>query len=118
LTKEGRALSVPPRDFGLVATIAPQPDTGAIVNESLRLAPALTAVERRAMTARASVCRCGRPLDRHSRRVVPNAGVREYVCGRTRSLRFESATLPALEFDPEKGLVIHDVREDGPLLVA
>lgn len=59
------------------------------------------------MTARASICRCGRPLDRHSRRVVPNAGVREYVCGLTRSQRFESATLPAFEFDPNNGLIIH-----------
>lgn len=67
----------------------------------------LSPAERRAMTARASVCRCGRAIYLHTRRVVPNAGTREYVCGLTRSRRFESATLPAFEFHSENGLVIH-----------
>lgn len=59
------------------------------------------------MTARASVCRCGRPLYEHARRVAPNGGTREYRCGLTASRRFESCTLPVFEFDPEAGLRIY-----------
>jgi hypothetical protein len=49
------------------------------------------------------VCRwCGRKLYEHSRRVVPSAGVREYVCVDAPAGRFESET-PA-RYDPERGL--------------
>lgn len=51
-------------------------------------------------------CKCGRPLDRHSRRKVPNAGSDEYACGDTKSGRFESETIPHLQYEPGKGLFI------------
>lgn len=49
-------------------------------------------------------CRCGRPLDRHSRRKVPNAGIEEYTCGLTDSGRYEPVTLPELDYTPARGL--------------
>lgn len=49
-------------------------------------------------------CRCGQPLDRHSRRTIPNTGGHEYVCALTASGRFEPLTLPELDYDPQKGL--------------
>lgn len=50
------------------------------------------------------VCRCGRMMDRHSRRKVPNAGIEEYVCGATSSGRFEPLTMPELDYNPQAGL--------------
>lgn len=67
----------------------------------------LTDAERRKMTAAAGQCVCGRALYEHSRHKVPNAGIDEYVCGRNESGKFRSATLPAYEYDINKGLVIH-----------
>lgn len=52
------------------------------------------------------VCRCGRPLDKHSRRKVPNAGIDEYTCADTVSGVFESETLPELAYVCGKGVHI------------
>lgn len=49
-------------------------------------------------------CRCGKPLDRHSRHKIPNAGIEEYLCVDTVSKRFEPVTLPELDYNPQKGL--------------
>lgn len=49
-------------------------------------------------------CLCGRPLDRHSRRKVPNAGLDEYVCVARDSGRFEPRTFPELDYNPQAGL--------------
>lgn len=49
------------------------------------------------------VCECGRTLDKHGKRKVPNAGMDEYVCADAASGRFTSS-LPGYEFEPGKGL--------------
>lgn len=50
------------------------------------------------------VCRCGRHLDRHSNRTVPNTGGREAVCSMRESGRFEPVTLPELNYSFDKGV--------------
>lgn len=50
------------------------------------------------------VCRCGKTIDRHSMRTIPSTGGREYVCGKTATGRYEPATLPQLDYTPERGL--------------
>lgn len=67
----------------------------------------LTDAERRAMTAQATVCMCGRRMYEHGKHKVPNAGMDEYVCYLIEGGKFRSATLPAFEYDVGRGLVIH-----------
>jgi hypothetical protein len=61
-------------------------------------------------------CRCGRPLDRHSRRQIPNAGISEYVCAETDSGRYEPVTLPELDWTPGNG--VHRPSASGRTLTA
>jgi hypothetical protein len=50
-------------------------------------------------------CRgCGRPLDRHSRRKHPDAGIHEYLCAHTARGVFEPRTFPELDYTPTRGL--------------
>lgn len=74
-----------------------------------------TAEQRRAMTARATVCRCGRGLEAHPRRGV-DGGQRIFACAFTGSGRFESRTLPGFYYDPDRGLTIDETFAPEPTL--